>query len=329
MKKSLLLVIAFIAMSAMAFSQMTARSITIAGTNRTIEIDGYDDDDLWFDCEVLPFEFSHTDMPDPDDCSAQLQIAWNELGLLVMLIITDNQENYFAEGENAWEQDNTEFFFYFGEEGSWGPETAETAVASDSMFSQIRINLTDDYATRLDGRYLGEWGGPAPGSADTGACELLAVQTGTGWNVEGIMPWALFPKKFYEPGVGMKFGFEQTVGDADETIKDAILSLLNDSGTDDAYDNRSYINTAELGEITLLSNIPSHSVNTASVYPTIVDNELNLTGDVNSLVIYDVTGQAVLSFKDNSIKTVDVSALQPGIYFVNLNDKTTQKIIVH
>jgi hypothetical protein len=328
MKKNLLFVITFVTMCVTVLAQPSPMEVTIEGTNRTIEVDGYEDDDLWIDIEVLTFDYAiQGTMPGPGDCDGSLQVAWNEQGFLMMLIVTDDVGNYFAEGENSWEQDNLEIFFYFGEEGTWGPDAEITTVASDTLFTQIRMQLTDEEGTRLDGRYLGEYGGPVNGDADTGACEVLAVVTGGGWNVEAIMPWTIFGMTS-EPAEGMLFGFEAKVSDADESNRDLQISLMNDTQDDLSYDNKKYLNTGILGAVTNLSNLPSRFVNTVSVYPTLVDNELNLTGVVNSLTIYDVTGQTVLSFKDNNITTVDVSALQPGIYFVNLNNNTTQKIII-
>ncbi len=326
MKKNLLCVIALIAMCITLFAQPSPMSITIAGTNMTIEVDGYEDDDIWVDAEVLSFDYTLEGTA--DDVEGALQLAWNEQGILMMLVVTDDVGNYFTEGENDWMVDCTEVFFYFGEEGTWGADAEVTAVSGDSLFSQIRMELNDLEETVLGGRYLGNWGGPELGLADSGQCEALAVVTGAGWSVEAIIPWALFPKMAYQPAEGVKFGFEAKVADADDNPRDCQISLLNDTQDDLSYDNKKYLNTAELGAVTILSNLPSHFVNTVSVYPTLVDNELNLTGDVNSLTIYDVTGQTVLSFKDNNITTVDVSALQPGIYFVNLNNNITQKIVV-
>jgi hypothetical protein len=331
MKRNLLFIIALAAMyvSVIAQPYPTPVEITITGTNRAIEVDGYPDEDLWNDIIPLTYDFSFQDpAPEESDLSGSLMISWSELGLLVFLDVNDDVQNYWHDGENTWMQDNCEFFVYFGEEGTWGPDAEVSAVASDSCFSQIRIQLTDEYETHVDGRYLGEWVAPPAGPADSGMLETVAIPTGFGWSVEAIMPWTLFPKKFYEPAVGMKFGIEGTLADADETQRDMQRALTNDSGQDLAYDDKKYLATGILGNITSFSNITDNFVSTVSVYPTVVDNELNLKGDVNSLTIYDVTGQTVLSFKDNNITTVDVSALQPGIYFVNLNNNTTQKIIV-
>jgi hypothetical protein len=327
MKKNLLLLLALVAMCVTIYAQPSALSITIPGTTEAIVVDGFNDDDLWAEIDPQPFPYSFQDpRADASDIDATIQIAWSDLGLLMYLDMTDDMENYWTSGENTWEQDNDEFFYYFGEEGTWGADAEVTAVAGDTLFSQIRIQLTDEYVTTTDGRFQGQWGAAPFGPADQDSMEAMAVTTGFGWAIEVIMPWNMFAMTF-EPAEGMKFGFDVAIGDADESLRDNQLSLLNDSGTDAAYDNKSYLNTAILGEITE-SNVPSYLVNRVSVYPTLVDNLLHVTGKVNSVSIYNVTGQPVLSIKDNNIATIDVSALKAGIYFISLNNETTQKIVV-
>ena len=55
------------------------------------------------------------------------------------------------------------------------------------------------------------------------------------------------------------------------------------------------------------------------VYPNPAKETLNVEGDYISLNIIDIYGKAVLS--SNSIKTIDISSLSNGIYFVNINTK--------
>jgi hypothetical protein len=327
MKKNLLLLLALVAMCVTIYAQPSALSIDIPGTTETIVVDGFPDDALWStEIDPQPFPYTFQDpRADASDIDATIQIAWSQLGLLMYLDMTDDMENYFAEGENTWEQDNDEFFFYFGEEGTWGADAEVTTVDGDSLFSQIRIQLTDEYVTITDGRFRGQWGAAPFGPAELDSMEAVATTTGFGWAIEVIMPWNMFAMT-YAPEEGMKFGFDVCIGDADETLRDNQLSLLNDSGTDDAYENKSYLNTAILGEIP--TNITNHLVNRVSVYPTLVDNLLHVTGTVNSVSIYNVTGQPVLSIKDNNITTIDVSELKAGIYFISLNNETTQKIVV-
>jgi hypothetical protein len=240
MKKNLLLVIVFITTCATFLAQEypSPMSITIAGTNKAIEVDGFADDDLWADIDILSFDYSYQDpKADLSDIDATLQIAWNEVGLLIFVDIIDDMENYFASGENTWEQDNAEFFFYFGEEGTWGADAEVTGIDNDTLFCQIRLQLTDEYETTTDGRFKGTWSAAPTGSADSAKMEAVAVPSTTGWSVEVIMPWAMFSMT-YAPEVYLKFGFEVAVGDADEGIRDNQLSLLNDSGTDEAYENK-------------------------------------------------------------------------------------------
>jgi hypothetical protein len=322
MKKNLLLLLALVAMCVTIYAQPSALSVEIPGTTETIVVDGFADDALW-STEIDPQPFPYTyqeERADPADLDATIQLAWNELGLLIFIDITDDQENYFAEGENSWEQDNCEFFYYFGDEGTWGADAEVTAVAGDSLFSQIRIQMTDDYITRTDGRFRGEWVSAPFGPADLDSMEAMAVTSGFGWSLEVIFPWNMFAMT-YPAAEGLKFGFDVSVGDADEALRDNQLTLLNDSKTDNAWDNKSFLNTAELGEMP--TNITNHLVNRVSVYPTLVDNLLHVTGKVSSATIYNVTGQPVLSIKDNNIATIDVSALKAGIYFISLNNVTS------
>jgi hypothetical protein len=328
MRKNFLLFLALFAMCATVLGQPSDIEIEIPGTNEAIVVDGYADDDLWAEIDPQGFPYSIQDpRADPSDIDATLQIAWSPLGLLMFLDMTDDQENYFADGENTWEQDNDEFFYYFGEDGTWGADAEVTAVSGDSLFSQIRIQLTDAYESITDGRFCGNWGSAPVGSADTGAMEFMCVTTGFGWAIEVIMPWAMF--YMTNPAEeGLHFGFEVAVGDADESLRDNQLMLLNDSGEDNAWDNKSWLNTAILGALPE-SNVPNYFVNRVSVYPTLVDDVINLTGKVTSVTIYNVTGQPVLTLKENDITTVDVSELKSGIYFVTLNNEATQKIVVH
>jgi hypothetical protein len=326
MKKNLLLLLALVAMCVTTYAQPSALSITIPGTSDAITVDGYADDAVWVGIEPEEFPYTYQEeRADPADLDATIQLAWSELGLMIFIDITDDQENYFTSGENSWEQDNCEFFYYFGEEGTWGADAEVTAVSGDSLFSQIRCQLTDEYETVTDGRFCGNWESAPFGSADTGAMEAMAVTTGFGWSLEVIFPWEMFALT-YQPEEDVKFGFDVSVGDADEALRDNQLSLLNDSKTDNAWDNKSFLNTAILGEMP--TNIANHLANRVSVYPTLVDNLLHVTGKVNSVSIYNVTGQPVLSIKDNNIATIDVSALKAGIYFISLNNETTQKIVV-
>jgi len=66
------------------------------------------------------------------------------------------------------------------------------------------------------------------------------------------------------------------------------------------------------------------------LYPNPANDELTITDieDINTIVITDVTGQAIRTFKCNGKRaSVDVATLAPGIYFVKINNAAAQKFI--
>jgi len=73
------------------------------------------------------------------------------------------------------------------------------------------------------------------------------------------------------------------------------------------------------GLATSSSNINNDSE--LAVYPNPVKNALTITGDYSSANIYDVFGKLVLTSETQ--KTIDVSTLSNGVYFVNINTENT------
>ncbi|MDB4126785.1 T9SS type A sorting domain-containing protein, partial [Flavobacteriales bacterium] len=79
-----------------------------------------------------------------------------------------------------------------------------------------------------------------------------------------------------------------------------------------------------LGACTSVCNITSIQDNNTSefnIYPNPAKDFLIIDGIYNSVNIYDVFGKLVLTSK--SQKTIDVSTLNNGVYFVNINSKNT------
>ena len=79
-----------------------------------------------------------------------------------------------------------------------------------------------------------------------------------------------------------------------------------------------------LGSCTSVCNTTSIQDNNTSefnIYPNPVKNVLTITGDYSSANIYDVFGKLVLTSQTQ--KTIDVSTLSNGVYFVNINTENT------
>ena len=72
-----------------------------------------------------------------------------------------------------------------------------------------------------------------------------------------------------------------------------------------------------------MTSNPSLSGSNLAVYPNPVSNELHITGlnSISDISILDITGKTI--FTQNSIgKTIDVSSLNEGIYFLQITNKT-------
>ncbi|MBT3622128.1 MAG: Omp28-related outer membrane protein [Flavobacteriales bacterium] len=91
--------------------------------------------------------------------------------------------------------------------------------------------------------------------------------------------------------------------------------------------NNLYIDDIEI-DVAQTASINNFTSNTA-IYPNPVKNVLTIEGTYTSATIYDVFGKLVLT--TNAQKTIDVSALSNGVYFVNIiseNKLTVKKITV-
>jgi len=82
----------------------------------------------------------------------------------------------------------------------------------------------------------------------------------------------------------------------------------------------------------LLNNNDFSAVNTFVVYPNPASDELTIksNGDViSSISIVDVVGKVLFaeSNLNSEIKNIDISSFSAGIYFVNINNNLTKKVI--
>ena len=102
--------------------------------------------------------------------------------------------------------------------------------------------------------------------------------------------------------------------------------VQSDAGFGAGMFNANY--ETKFGACTSADNTGTTTVNDIasnfSVYPNPVKDVLTIEGNYTSATIYDVFGKLVLT-TDNQ-KTIDVSALSNGVYFVNINNKNTTTV---
>ena len=74
---------------------------------------------------------------------------------------------------------------------------------------------------------------------------------------------------------------------------------------------------------------PSINQNKLEIYPNPTDGILFLKNfnQPIDLIIYDINGRTVLEFKDYSLGQINLSELDKGIYFIQIDHSSIQKII--
>jgi hypothetical protein len=321
MKKLRLLSLAMVATYLTAGAQITPKSIDIYKTESAITVDAVDDEALWGTITPLDFPFTmQATMPDPSDLSAKLKLAWSDLGLLFFVKVTDDQHNFWsADKPNTYEYDNVEIFFYFGEEGKWGP--GGEAGASGTHWSQLRVQLNTDEDTHVTGNHQGTWSNPPVGSASEGEMEAAAAISLNGWDAEVIFPWAMFDM-LTPPGHNVKFGFEVIVADADETTRDYQVALMNDSKVDMAWNDKTLIGTAVLKIEGYVSAVNLEN-SKLRIYPTVTTDVVRIS-EASDLTLINTIGQVVLSKKQ--VNQIDLSGLNNGVYYLKVKNETVKII---
>ena len=117
-------------------------------------------------------------------------------------------------------------------------------------------------------------------------------------------------------------GIDAGYGAGSFTVTDGNGTILASGGQFTDVDGAAFkTGSASVGVNNFTSNL--------SVYPNPVKDVLMIEGDYTSATIYDVFGKSVLTTEAQ--KTIDVSALSNGVYFVNINSEkaiTVKKITV-
>ncbi|MFP4059402.1 MAG: T9SS type A sorting domain-containing protein [Bacteroidales bacterium] len=322
MKKCYLFTIMF-AMILFVSGLNAQETITIKKQPMGITIDGIGDEKTWENAEEYKVENHLGEAPEDEyDFSSSFKVAWNDTAIF-FLVTTNDFDIYPVDN---WWADGIEFYFQFGD-----GEATPTDIFDDrpNGFFQVAFRLTNE-PTRV-GAYL-------PDSTRNHAVTIIDEDAGT-WVTEGYMAWGQFNDNNedpIDPVTGYTFKFDVNVGDNDEGE--------SSGATNNYWSSTIHLWTGDFSEagVATLSdevldpdavvgiNSPARQ-NAYRVYPNPVVGEMNIMGDVDHVSIYSVIGKEV--FKRNIFNNVvDVSALDNGLYFVNLykNGKLmrTQKVVI-
>ena len=299
-------------------------TITIKKQPMGITIDGIADETTWENADA--YEITNYLGDDPEDAfdfSSSFKVAWNDTALFFLVSTTD----FDIYPVDKWWADGIEFYIQFGD---YGDQATGDNIFDDrpNGFFQVPFRLNNSPAT---GSYF-------PDSTRNHAVTIIDEDAGT-WITEGYMAWGQFNDNNEDPiapAADYTFKFDVNVGDND---------IGEGSGANNNYWSSSKHlwpgDYSEAGIATLSDEVldPGAVVginnaawqNAYRVFPNPVVSEMNIMGDVDHVTIYSVIGKEVLKRNvfDNKI---DVSALDNGLYFVNLykNDQliTTRKVII-
>ena len=128
------------------------------------------------------------------------------------------------------------------------------------------------------------------------------------------------------PGRWQEYTFDFSGITFKHTSYDTALLFILDTGDDTSTNN--YYFDALQGPGSSVLAIENTTVNTTdiNIYPTLVDNTFSINAEINSAEVYNLTGQKVITYGNQS--SFDASGLASGVYFfhAHLTNGTSQTI---
>ena len=280
---------------------------TLPKADVDVTIDGAADEDIWSNeavtTQVIESLITEVAPADEYDFLATWKGFYTESSLYLMVEVTDADIIYQGEDVANWQADKLEIYFGFDpaeteDENLW-------ATCASGLF-QIPFLVEPDP----------EDGVPCALATYSGR-EYAVVETVDGYVMEIKMDFDVFNDGEGDPvspSDGLIFNFDIMVNDndGDETSQSywsADMHLWNYpwNGTQGAI---------ELGA-TLGTSVKDVKTDRVNVYPNPVMDRLVIRGDVDNVVIYDLTGRGVLSAKMSGNKnTLSLAHLQQGVYIL-------------
>lgn len=307
MKKIFTLILFVACVGFMANAQDDNRELVYVSQPMTdeITIDGYIDDidEPWStDWTVMDNAGGNNSTA---DMSAEFQFMNDNDYIYLAVKVSDATPGTW--NDNSWERDCFEVFFAMNQE-----HTADGNYQRGDF--QIRCQRTDDTFDEVG--YID--GGAGDGvDAATAVVEVMVESSATEWSSE-----MKFDLMYMADGVdafdGEQIGMDIVA--ADNTDASRTQQQFWNSNSD-----LQWTNTTKFGDLNLAQNVSSKEV-VAEGKAFISNNSLNIR-NVNGIVnVYNLKGAQVMSVNVNGSTSVDVSALNNGMYIVK-GDNLTAKVV--
>jgi len=293
-----------------------------------IVIDGTDDEDSWSADQAVLGKFNASGVTSDADFSAKMQLCWDANNLYMFVTITDDIETAYAGTGDNYTFDAVEFF---QDLDTLSPTPATGAYSGDE--TQGRFNRSWDAYT----------GNAARNAA---VYEFAYISGGTGWTVEGKLPWVAFmpegsvPEDF-NAWVDKALGWDIQVADNDGAGRDGQFAWDPDNvvpGTEaGTTEDNGWKDTRVFGIIHLLAApdaVKPVENSVFGVYPNPATSEVNFTNlnGVTSIELVNLIGQIVktvdVSAADLSLNVSDVASGNYIVKIITNNSITTQQLII-
>ena len=329
-----------------------------------IVIDGLADESFWdeIDSQELRFDVSNaweasgaTDIDPELQSSGNYHLSWKTamdeefIYFFFEIIDDDLQSRSMHPGDNAWDNDNIEIFFFFDDDLDFSEEGGLTFASQLRIWVDLDEQTGDTLTaggwasgilngeTRLDGDNYQPLG-----------FKTKTVATDNGFNVEARIPWILIHETDLDYNLGYYDDDDQWV---DANIKDDLTMFQFDiQGADRDADppgerhfmgswsgnwNRPWQSTQgygvyTVGEEIVLTNVASLSKNSIKMYPNPARNVLNVENleGITHVSIKNLIGQEVYKTTTNDARiTLDINDLRTGVYLISITDDKGSRMV--
>ncbi len=300
-------------------------------SDAAVTVDGNDDESFWalVDYSEIDTVIIGADkVNNAADYTGHYKMFWDMDNIYLFVSAKDDA---LIEGTNH-ESDNVELFFNV--DSSQHARDGYNNITA----SQIRLNV-------LNNENLLTGGGYATAAGDATNFEYTTKVTDDGYNLEAIIPWALFyagddalqPAHFDAIAVGTMLKFDIQVGDADDaTLENPRESIFTwNAKSPDAWKDVDVFGYLKLADE--LVGIPKLELGSeVVVYPTFVKDLLRVkisdASAVKSITLINLLGQTMKTVRTvESMNNIQVADIQRGMYILKVqgvnNAVKTYKII--
>jgi hypothetical protein len=270
----------------------------------SVVIDG-NMDEIWnsLDSYAITYLINGLNYPSASDCSGYFKACWNNDSLFLMIYGIDDVIS--TNSANPWENDGFEVYFDMD-------NSKDTVYKKDNY--QFRFNLNSSDITGTNGNI--DYNPPTVNFAIKSYPEHYSI-------LEVVFPLV---ELGMAPSVNNKYmGFDVQILDNDGAGREAAMAWHNNQ-------HEAYFNPSKMGTVYISSEIIS-SVNSNSltykIYPNPVRDYLNIASDLNfnDITIRSIDGKICLVKRFDNVcnQTIDLSKLNPGIYFLKINYASNKK----